>query len=65
VCWVLTAIYVVGYVVLKIEGVNAHMVIDVVTIVRELQFLVLLGVLLAGFAAVGEADRAAEGVAPT
>jgi hypothetical protein len=65
VCWVLTVIYAVGYVVLKIEGVNAHTVIDVVTVVRELQFLVLLGVLLAGFAAVREADRAAEGAAPT
>jgi hypothetical protein len=59
VCWVLTALYVVGYVVLKAEGVNAHTVIDVVTLVRELQFLVLLGVLLAGFAAVREADGGA------
>jgi len=62
VVWVLTAIYVVGFVVLKATGTNAHTLIDVVTIVRETQVLVI-GVLLAGHAAVREAERTEAGLA--
>ena len=63
VVWVLTAIYVVGFVVLKARDTNAHTLIDVVTVVREAQVLVLIGVLLAGHAAVREAERTEAGLA--
>jgi len=52
---------VVTYVVLKVRDVDAHTVIDVVTIVREAQIIVLVGVLLAGFAAVRDADAPGSG----
>jgi hypothetical protein len=61
VVWVLTSLYVVTYVVLKVRDVDAHTVIDVVTIVREAQIIVLVGVLLAGFAAVRDADAPGSG----
>ena len=63
VVWVQTAIYVVGFVVLKASGTNAHTLIDVVTIVREAQVLVLIGVLLAGLGAVRDAERTEAGLA--
>ena len=56
-------VYVVGFVVLKARGTNAHTLIDVVTIVREAQVLVLIGVLLAGLAAVRDAERTEAGLA--
>jgi hypothetical protein len=58
VCWVLTVVYIGIFVALKADGTKADTLIDIVTIVREAQVLVLVGVLLAGFAAVKEADRA-------
>jgi hypothetical protein len=57
-CWILTGAYVALYIALKANGTKATTLIDIVTIVREAQVLVLVGVLLAGFAAVREADRA-------
>jgi hypothetical protein len=57
VVWILTAIYVIGFVVAKIQGTRTDTVIDVVTIVRELQILILIAVLLMGFAAVRDAER--------
>jgi cytochrome bd-type quinol oxidase subunit 2 len=63
VVWVLTVIYVVGFVVLKVRDTNADTLIDVVTIVRAAQVLVLIGVLLAGLAAVREAERSEAGLA--
>jgi hypothetical protein len=63
VVWVLTAVYVLGFVVLKARGTNAHTLIDVMTLVRETQVLVLIGVLLAGHAAVREAERTEAGLA--
>jgi hypothetical protein len=63
VVWALTVIYVVGFVVLKARDTNAHTLIDVVTLVRGAQVLVLVGVLLAGRAAVREAERTEAGLA--
>jgi hypothetical protein len=57
-CWVLTVVYIGVYVYLKADGTKADTLIDVITLVREAQIVVLVGVLLAGFAAVREADRA-------
>jgi hypothetical protein len=52
-----------GGVALKARDTNAHTLIDVVTIVREAQVLVLIGVLLAGLAALREAERTEAGLA--
>jgi hypothetical protein len=52
-----------GFVVLKVRDTNADTLIDVVTIVRAAQVLVLIGVLLAGLAAVREAERSEAGLA--
>jgi hypothetical protein len=57
-CWGLTVAYIAVYVFLKANGTKADTLIDIITLVREAQFLILIGVLLAGFAAVREADRA-------